>query len=540
LRSRFPTRQYPYRELASGTTFDQPSEPLAGLQTGTVVRFFLGKDDDPTILTPEDITRDLNDPFGRLVLQAGHRPQTLLEVLSVLDAAADADRLAGQRIYRVADGGQIPWTPETARLDRHLRLVVTRHRGEEAELFISTTAPFASDGVFLQIFAWDPKSGAYNFYERRRGIWSWAGSSWEAQAAPTRGQGPFDSHVNGCPVMKELKAPWMHWHSEASQIRDDIFPPDDPLRTDTFYQGPDLKGGEDLERIVRSGITRWTESRFDRLSSNGRLIEAPQFFRQILTTTTINITSSQQQSSSLIEGDSLRLPTTFFLNSDCLISELALPVALTRQKVSASFYLSSLDKFGVRLKDGDTTLDQDTYFAFPVPEPSFEDEMVLRLLLARGAISRRLAITLLAVDFPNPIFSERRESLMPYIPSSCALDGGSELEQTMVAAARQSPNASDPNSPEAEFLALWEQPADTWESDLSDRIQRYWKLVEARMATLEGFEDIFRLSESRRRQFRKRRLSEFGLTLPCAAKISLDSPLRMTERAQIEPLAGQT
>jgi hypothetical protein len=30
----------------------------------------------------------------------------------------------------------------------------------------------------------------------------------------------FDSHVNGSLVMKELKAPWTHWHSSRAKIQD--------------------------------------------------------------------------------------------------------------------------------------------------------------------------------------------------------------------------------------------------------------------------------------------------------------------------------
>lgn len=536
----FPTRQYPYRKPGSGLALNNISDPLSGIETGSVVRFFTGTGDEPAALQPEDIARELNDPFGRLVLAAGHRPQTLVEVLNVLNAAAGDDAVPGQRLYRIADGGQIAWTSDTARLDRHLRLVLTRHRGEEAELFISTAPPFTSKEIFLQIFAWDPKSGAYNFYERRRGIWSWAGSSWHALEGPTRGAGPFDSHVNGGPVMKELKAPWMHWHSQAAQIRDEILAPDDPLRNDAFYHGADLKGGEDFELIVRSGIARWTQSRFVRFTSTGRLEKAQDFLRHILTTTTVNIACSQQQSASLADGDSLRLPTTFFINSDCLIGELKLPVTLTRQKTPGEFYRSALDKFGVRLKDGGFTLEQDTYFAFPVPEPSFEDEMVLRELLGRGAISRRLAVCLLAVDFPNPVFSERRGRLLTYVPSTCALDGGGELEQQFAAAVRKSPNAAAPGSAEAEFLGIWDLPADSWESNLGGRLQQYWKAIETRLTAADGFDDMFRLAESRRRQFRNRPLSEFGLTLPCATKITLAAPLRMTEQAQVEQLTEQT
>src|SRR5882724_868146 len=166
----FPTRQYPYRSSLPSGALDHSAEPLAEIAAGSVVRFFLGQDDTPVVLDQPGIENAVSDPFARLVLTAGHRPKTLIEILEIINASNGADALPGQRIYRVADGGQIPWSDATASLDRHLRIVITRHRGEEAELFISTAPPFNSETVFLQIFAWDPQSGAYNFYERRRGV----------------------------------------------------------------------------------------------------------------------------------------------------------------------------------------------------------------------------------------------------------------------------------------------------------------------------------------------------------------------------------
>nr|WP_245508940.1 hypothetical protein [Bradyrhizobium nanningense] len=538
MRSRFPTRQYPYRVPTSGVALGTIRDPLADAKVGDVVRFFLGRDDEPIVLTQEAVSRDLNDPFGHLVLGAGHRPTNLQDVLKILDQATGPDALPEQRLYRVADGGQIAWSSETAKLDRHLRLVVTRHRGQDAELFISTAPPFDSPDIFLQIFAWDPKSAAYNFYERRRGVWSWAGSSWEALEEPTRGHGPFDSHINGGPVMKELKAPWMHWHSQAAPIGDEMLAPDDPLLADAFYHGTDLKGGEDLELLVRSGIARWTKSRFDRFVVGGRLTYAKGFFRQISTTTTVNIACSPQQSASLSDEDVLRLPTTFFLNSDCLVDELKLEVSLARLKAPAAFYRASCKKHGVRLKDGEVTLEKDTYFAFPIPEPSFEDEMVLRELLARGVLSRRLAIALLSLDFPNPVFSERRAALLEFMPSDSALDGGAGLDKLFSDAVRASPRAADPASPESEFLRFWDKPAGSGEVELVERIQAYWKAIGEKISTSDGFDDVFRLAESRRRQFRKRPLSEFDLTLPCAANLEIPTPLRMTESGHIEATSG--
>ncbi|MEY9387533.1 hypothetical protein ABIF93_005790 [Bradyrhizobium japonicum] len=530
---RFPSRQYPYRRSGDRPTQSSVGEPLGDLPPNSIVRFFLGSDEVPHVLTDEEVRADLNDPFARIVFHEGHRPQTLREILDLLNAADGADAVPEQRLYRVADGGQIAWSQETEKLDRHLRIVITRHRAGEAELFISTTGPFSSSSAFLQVFAWDDVARAFNFYERRHGIWSWAGSSWQALERPTRGLGPFDSHVNGGPVMKELKAPWMHWHSQSSQIRHDILSPDDPLRTDPLYNGNDLKMGEDLELIVRAGTARWTEARFRRHLLPGRLERAEEFLRHLLTTTTINITSSQQESGTLDASDPLRLPTTFFIASDLLLDELAIPASISKPKTQASFYLDALKRHGVKLKDGSFQLDSDVHFAFAVPEQAFEDRLVVRALLSNNVLSRKQAACLLMVDFPNPIYSQRREMLLRYVPASIASDGGAEFDKSFFASIRDSTAASEAASPEAEILGLYSQPDDGWETVFARRIEDYWKALQARLQTEDGFDDLFRLSESRRRQFRKSPLAEFGLTLPCATAIKLSGFLKMNSTAHV-------
>ncbi|MBB2821640.1 UNVERIFIED_ORG: hypothetical protein GGD51_005134 [Rhizobium esperanzae] len=532
---RFPTRRYPYREPESGVALDTSVDPLNDIPKASFVRYFLGRDDRPEAIETADVPKHVNDPFAQLILAAGFRPLTLLDILDYLNQATGPNAVSGQRLYRVADGGQIPWDAATANLDRHLRLVVTRHRGEEAELFISSAPPFDSAEIFLQVFAWDPVSGAYNFYERRRGIWSWAGSSWEAFDPQMRGLGPFDSHVSGAPVMKELKLPWMHWHSQSALILDNILAPDDPLHNDPFYHGSELRGGEDLELIVRAGVSRWTRSRFDRSISGGMLKDAKLFFRHILSTTTVNLVTSPQQGAFLGDGEMLRLPTSFFLNSDCLLDELGLPATIGRPKSPGTFYLDCLTTYGVELKDGPVTLARDTPFAFAVPEPAFEDRTVLAELIRRGALSRRLAASLLMVDFTNPVFSIRREKLHRYIPEEIALDGGQTLNDSFVAAVQASSEAAEPGSVEAEFLTIWSANPAAWQDPMVAAIESYWTNLLRRLTTAAGFDEVFRLSESRRRQFRKSPLAEFGLTLAVAAKLEIPVPLQMTEKARVIP-----
>ena len=71
----------------------------------------------------------------------------------------------------------------------------------------------------------------------------------------TRGRGPFDSHVNGGLVMKELAGPWMHWESTSQPIPVDSFPPYHPVATERYFAR--RQPAHLLEvNIVRPGVER--------------------------------------------------------------------------------------------------------------------------------------------------------------------------------------------------------------------------------------------------------------------------------------------
>ena len=279
---RFPTRQFPYRKRSAAELETMAQPPEFTLPEGTICRFIFGRDNAPRAMTPEEIATQLNDPFATLLLRRRVLPMTTRTLLAELDKLdKQPEGLPLKKSFLVADGGQIRWSQETSKLNRLFRMVILRGRSGQAELLVSTSTVFDSTSQFLQVFAWDPQSAAFNFYERRSGSWCWAGSSWDALEPDTRGNGPFDSHVNGGPVMKELKVPWMHWHSQSAKITDEVLAPDDPLRNEPLYR---LKsGGEELEKFIRSCIGRWTRSRFDRCITKGELTRAPEFLRQVAT-----------------------------------------------------------------------------------------------------------------------------------------------------------------------------------------------------------------------------------------------------------------
>lgn len=532
-KSLFPTRSPAFIKPAAGAEADIVDDVLAELtlEAGRVYRAVRGLDELPRPMTDEELGTLLRDPFAELLLKRGVFPKTLRDLLSAFDATGgEAGGLPEQTCFLVAEGGQIPWTEQTANVRRGLRFAVVRRRGSEVPVMVSASTLPDSAEQFLQVIGWDSANGVFHFYERRGGTWFWAGNSNHALAAETRGQGPFDSHVNGSMVMKELRAPWNNWHSMNAVIRDDVLAPGDPLRDEPLFKS--RTSAHELETfVVRPGVERWNRARFAAAASAapGRLSDVRLFFRQILETTTVNLTSSSQESRQVADDDELMLPTPFFLNAEALLDFIGLEPEVGPISVAGRLYNDRLRHYDFALTDGSSFRQPgDTFFAFIVPEPAFEDNSILALLLQERVISPRFAACLLMIDFPNPVFSERRAALMRYVPETARLDAPSgtktrsDLESQFVAAVEAEPDAA-PGGPEREFLANWRLPEGEWKKTFETRIEDYFSRLAERAATEEGFDGWTRLAESRRRAFRRRPLAEFRLTIP-VTNIPPDAP----------------
>jgi hypothetical protein len=371
--------------------------------------------------------------------------------------------------------------------------------------------------------AWDEARGLFNYYERAQGTWVWAGDSHSALAPGSRGNGCFDSHVNGSVVMKELKQPWLHWLSMKANI---LLADDDPLRVNPLYTS--LSGAEDLELVIKATVSRWTRARLEQTVKDGRVRHVDWLLRQLCTTTTVNLVSTDIESRSVVQDParSLPLPLTFWFNADVLLDMLDVPADFGLPTVAGRFYLDSLQHYDFALTEGDSFRQPgDTFFAFAVPEPSFEDNDVVAGMLASGLLTPRFVASLLMVDFPNPVFSPARERLLRYVPEQARLDpAGGGLSDALADAIGQAASGLAEESPEAEFLANWRLPESEWRAAFARRLQDYMAAVNRRIATPEGFDAYVRLAESRRREFRRMRLNEFTLTLP-TTNIAADAPL---------------
>jgi hypothetical protein len=112
------------------------------------------------------------------------------------------------------------------------------------------------------------------------------------------------------------------------------------------------------------------------------------------------------------------------------------------------------------------------------------------------------------------------------VPASGAAIG-STLETQFVGAVEAAAGLA-PDSPEREFLDNWRLAEGEWKHVFEQRIEDYFANLTRLARTKAGFDGWVRLAESRRREFRRRPLAEFQLTVP-VTNIPSDAPALMME-----------
>jgi hypothetical protein len=487
---------------------------LRGLDRVAIHRFVVGEDREPRVLSAEDAAAELGDPFATLLLLQGSFPKTAGEVLDALDQVTPpGDRLRRTRFFLLGEGSQIPVTPQTAGVQRNLRFLAARGDDPEngPDILLSAFHPDQSD---VEVMAWDRRHGGFNYY-RTVGdsrAWVFAGNARHALADPTQGKGPFESHLSGAFVMKELRAPWINWHSPDANIQPSVFAADDPLRDHPWFAQKEPLGAFICETAVaRPSITRWAKARFDGLAATGTVEDPARILRQVLESPAVNLVTSHTESANAKNQDSVDLPQTFFVDSEALTELLNLP-APPPFAVSSAIYRRSLQTFQVTLTDGAGFARQgDTHFAFNVPERAFEDREVVREAIRIGLLTERLAAALLMTDFANPVFSARRAALLRHVPATASVsaagsDFPEQLAKAIVAAAKDSPEAS----PEREFADRW-AAGEAWPERFGEQLSAYYEAVGRNLLTQEGFDAYMRLAESRREQVRRMPIFESPL-----------------------------
>lgn len=472
------------------------------LKPRTIHRLIVGEDPMVQQLNQADAAKQLGDPFATLLLLKGTFPNTAGDILTGLDNATKAgDPLRERFFFFVGEATQIP---ATERVARNVRFLVTTGRtGSRPEdgpdLMISVFHPDSEDA---ELMAWDRKAGGFNYYRTAIGSngWIFAGNSRHALEPKSEFKGPFESHASGNFLMKELKLPWVHWHSFSAPVTAATLPPD--LRKHPWFVKKDPSGAATCEvEVAIPSVKRWTKRRFERMVGTGGVVARPErVMRQVLTTDTVNLHSSETAAEAIEASGGVTLPPTFLVDADTLsgVLGLRLPPFLT---VSSKVYRKTLKTFDVKLTDGDRfSRAGDTHFCFVVPERALEDVETIREAIRVGLFGKRFAASLLMVDFANPVFSPKREELLElYSPTSAKVTGGkSGFAAAMVKRILAGVDGSEENSAEREFAKRWSAGA-KWRSEFNRLLDTYYKGLEKTIATQAGFDGVFRVAETRRR-----------------------------------------
>jgi hypothetical protein len=492
----------------------------AQVQPAQILRFVEGVDAAAVPMAANDAATQLNDPWGALVLRkVDVFPGSLDEVLAALDKLNQGGGgVPVQSSFFVSETGLIPVNAASANLTREFRAVISRTDANNSTVVLISLPAEDREGL-IELMSWDTVKQAFNFYRRpAKREWHWKGDSGAAFRSGSAANGCFKCHVHGAPIMKELRRPWNNWHSEVAGIPREAIPSQE-LRDSVLFQ--QKSGANVLEPIVRGWINSTVAARVNEHMKDGILTGAPDLVRPLFETTTVNLGSSSRLSEA--NTPTLDLPMNFFVNSDVVGDVLRLPALLSGSvpQVKRAFYKATLAKFDFRLAevplcDAATFCRKgDTHFAFFVPVPSFGDTNTIRQLIARNVITQHFALSVLMVDFPNPVYSASRSRLLRYVPLTAAVqNGSSDLAEKTAAAIVQAAATLPAGSPEKRFAANWALAPNQLRAAADARVKSYLTAVRSRLATQAGFDAYTRLAQSRRNRFARSGLNEFPLLLP--------------------------
>jgi hypothetical protein len=534
---------------------------------GKFYRFVAGVDACLTSLHPDERTA-LNDPFGRLLKRneggAGPWPAAVSAVVTAVESGVPG---AGPAVsYVVGEGSQVHPARTGPAGNRDLRYVLTWNVESNTPAIYFNSRPDATPPIFMEVIGWDPAKKAFNYYRYisneevvpgdpdRARTWTYAGDTRMARTGAAVGQGCFSCHRNGGLNMKELKVPWNNWRSQAAQIPARNVPP--AMASDPLFLN--ATNAENLQsNVFEPVMAGFMEERVKAaISSTGQVTDPPALLRPLITNTTVNFTSSQVVARSA--APPLNLPPTFAINDDMLgaghglglgyqTPQLTMPVPKYRDFIAAHDY---------RLVNGGGrapryTWGGDNFFATFYPEPAFEDVVAVQQLWQRSVVSQQFAAAVLMVDYPNPVFSGVRDTLLRYsaqITTGIAdgRDIPNRFAELVRSAAAEQPPCTSPDltrcPAEQQFTAYWEivQQAD-WKVRLANILNPYLAAVARRMDS--NPEDYINLARSRQEQFQNYpgicNLYEFDLMLPCS-RDSGTTWYRMNSDGTISPQARTT
>ena len=287
-------------------------------------------------------------------------------------------------------------------------------------------------GLVIELIAWDPAKQFYNFYELNGGKWVYRGDSKSilddiqllhrkrAASADIFGDRLRCSgcHVNGGLVQKELAPPHNDWFVRERPLLLD------KLKPDAFVQSrlDELVDAKELRALVAASPRRLADSPGYRkvLAEADRSMQ--ERLRPLFCPVEINIESDASPFDD--KKPTVRVPSAFFVDPRLATEE----VSVRRQDYEAALakLKSSLPATTPKRTDAD--------HGWLTPAKANSDIVAVDALIEQGVISADFATAVLTVDFPNPVFSPTRCSLLKLVPDKDGADFVARFQDNLRAA----------------------------------------------------------------------------------------------------------
>jgi len=169
-----------------------------------------------------------------------------------------------------------------------------------------------------------------------------------------------------------------------------------------------------------------------------------------------------------------------------------------------------------------------------VPVAAFADTQTVDQLIKQSVVTWHFATSVAMVDFPNPVFSALRSSLLQYVPAS-APAGGKDFCQAIADKILAATATLPADSAEGRFADYWNLSEDQLKARAAKDLADYFASVRQRLGTSDGFDDYTRLAQSRRDRFAQSDLDESELKLLLPKTNIPTADLRMNADGTVTP-----
>jgi len=444
----------------------------------------------------EKVAGRLHDPLGTMVFAGGDGcPVNFQDIFAKL-AAADTQGCSGDGAGMQTRA--ISETAQQAAAPTDYRLVVSRNCNSRPAhgIVFSLFGVSAGDTQLppnVEMISFDESSGVFNYYETDGQTLNFFGNSKDF----LKGKGSNDDrrcagcHVGGGMIMKELRAPWLHWEGDTTTpgVKELV-------AANKKFLGSQSNGIE-LEGTVDSANSIWNAKRIEALKEVG---DTKEILRPLFCTPEFNIGSNNGTPSS-VPGDMLLDPLiNNFASLSFSSADYTAAVSANSQRVGA-------------------TGKSDTFFPMAFPHRSSIDSDYVQQLIQLGILDDELAKDVVLVDFTRPIFSDDRCALLDSVPSIPVAElTAAKLKEGLLANLGSAPAGS----PQAELKKNLEA---TGGQDTV--VQKFTDACAARPQK-DFLTDILRVLSLLRDTARTRQVMEFAETMP-------DDNLRVSAGTRLDP-----